>query len=112
MNCKEIMQNLNEQEMSDLFRRINDIDIEDFVNIYDEIMTKGSYDNCDHDCIGEFAVSDIEWGCGERDGGYIIYLDDMLEQAYELLSEASKNIIDLARENDIKELYIDIEYVD
>ena len=35
---EEIMNELNERELSDLFRRINDIDIEDFVNIYDEII--------------------------------------------------------------------------
>ena len=112
MNCKEIMNVLNERELSDLFLRINKIDIEDVVDIYYEIKDKGTYDNGDHDCLAEFSVSDIEWGCGERDGGRIINICDMYEDTWDLLSEKSLQILKKAQENDIMSIYIDIEYID
>ena len=111
MDCKEIMNELNERELSNLFLRINKIDIEDVVNIYYEIKDKGIFDNGDHDCLAEFSVPDIEWGCGEKDGGHIINICDMYEDTWNLLSEKSLQILKKAQENDIMSIYIDIEYL-
>ena len=111
MNYKEIMNELNERELSDLFLRINKIDIEEIVDIYHEIKDNGTFHNGDYDCLQEFSVSDIEWGCGEKDGGIIINICDMYEHTWELLSNESLKILKKAQENDVMSIYIDIEYI-
>ena len=106
LNLEEVLDNLTEDEKTAVICRIKNIEDSDIVGLYYEIKDKGTFDDCDYDCLSEYSVSDIEWGYGEKFGGYVIYLDDLYESTYEKLDKKYQELIDKARSYDIKEFRI------
>lgn len=76
---KCILKNMTNEEKFKIICRQKNININYMVNSIIENIKADR--NCDQDCwIGTYSVPDTEWGCGEKFGGYILYVDKYLTE--------------------------------
>lgn len=108
IDANEFVANMTAKEKFNVACRIKNIDQALITKLYFEIKEKGTYDDCDYECIGEYSVPDVEWGYGEKFGGYVIYLQDLYDSTYNKIDKEYQEIIDIAREYGVEELYISI----